>query len=141
MTDERINLVGLSRDALEHQLTAIGEPSFRARQIWHWIYHRGARDFDGMTTLAKPLRSRLAERFTIARPEVSREQISDDGSRKWLLRFEDGSEAETVFIPEDDRGAVCVSSQVGCTLTCRFCHTGTQRLVRNLEAGEIDRSE
>ncbi|MCW5698566.1 MAG: 23S rRNA (adenine(2503)-C(2))-methyltransferase RlmN [Rhodospirillales bacterium] len=137
MTDERINLVGLSRDALEHQLTAIGEPSFRARQIWHWIYHRGARDFDGMTTLAKPLRSRLAERFTIARPEVSREQISDDGSRKWLLRFEDGSEAETVFIPEDDRGAVCVSSQVGCTLTCRFCHTGTQRLVRNLEAGEI----
>lgn len=137
MTDERINLIGLTRAELESRLTAIGEQRFRVRQVWHWIYHRGARDFDQMTSLAKPLRTRLAEHFTTARPEVSREQTSEDGSRKWLLRFADGTEAESVFIPEEDRGALCVSTQVGCTLTCRFCHTGTQRLVRNLDAGEI----
>lgn len=137
MTDERTNLIGLTRAELESRLAAIGEQRFRVRQVWHWIYHRGARDFDQMTSLAKPLRALLAEHFTTARPEVSREQTSEDGSRKWLLRFADGTEAESVFIPEEDRGALCVSTQVGCTLTCRFCHTGTQRLVRNLDAGEI----
>jgi 23S rRNA (adenine2503-C2)-methyltransferase len=130
-------LIGLSRQELAAEIAALGEQPFRAGQLWHWVYQRGARDFAAMTTLAKGFRQRLAERFTLARPEVGREQISVDGARKWLLRFADGNEAEAVLIPEEDRGALCVSSQVGCTLTCRFCHTGTQRLVRNLEAGEI----
>jgi 23S rRNA (adenine2503-C2)-methyltransferase len=130
-------LIGLARQELAGEIVDLGEQPFRARQLWHWIYQRGARDFAEMTTLSKPFRQRLAERFTLSRPEVSREQISGDGARKWLLRFGDGNEAEAVLIPEDDRGALCVSSQVGCTLTCRFCHTGTQRLVRNLDAGEI----
>ncbi len=137
MTEHLGNLVGLSRAELEAALVEFGEKPFRAKQIWHWIYHRGARDFEEMTTLAKGLRTRLAERFTIARPEIAREQRSNDGTRKWLLRFDGGHEAETVFIPEEDRGALCVSSQVGCTLTCRFCHTGRQLLVRNLTAAEI----
>jgi 23S rRNA (adenine2503-C2)-methyltransferase len=137
MSDARKNLIGLSRDALEGELLAVGEKPFRARQLWHWIYYRGERDFLAMSTLAKSLRSMLAERFTLERPAVSRELGSEDGTRKWLLRFDDGNEAEAVFIPEEDRGALCVSSQVGCTLTCTFCHTGTQRLVRNLTAGEI----
>jgi 23S rRNA (adenine2503-C2)-methyltransferase len=131
------SLIGLSRQALADELAGIGEPPFRARQLWHWIYFRGAHDFAVMSSLAKELRARLAGAYTLARPEISREQTSIDGSRKWLLRFADGSEAETVFIPEADRGALCVSSQVGCSLTCSFCHTGTQRLVRNLDAGEI----
>lgn len=133
----RKNLIGLSREALEGKLAAAGEKPFRARQLWHWIYCRGERDFSAMTTLAKPLRAVLAERFTLERPAVSRDLESEDGTRKWLLRFADGNEAEMVFIPEVDRGALCVSSQVGCTLTCSFCHTGTQRLVRNLTASEI----
>jgi len=133
----RLNLVGLSRDALAREMTAIGERPFRAKQIWHWIYHRGARDFATMTTLAKPLRARLEERYAIARPEVTRDLISTDRSRKWLLRMGDGQEVECVHIPEEDRGALCISSQVGCTLTCRFCHTGTQGLVRNLGPAEI----
>ncbi|TVR97345.1 MAG: 23S rRNA (adenine(2503)-C(2))-methyltransferase RlmN [Rhodospirillales bacterium] len=133
----RTSLVGLSRTELGAALAELGEQPFRVRQLWHWIYHRGARDFAGMTSLGRSLRGRLAERFTVDRPAVSREQASRDGSRKWLLRFSDGNEAETVLIPEEDRGALCVSSQVGCTLTCKFCHTGTQRLVRNLTAGEI----
>ena len=137
MTDTRLDLVGLSRKQLAAEMAGIGEKAFRARQLWHWIYHQGVRDFAAMTTLAKPLRDRLAERYHIGRPAITREQTSADRTRKWLLRFGDGNEAETVFIPEDDRGAVCVSSQVGCTLTCAFCHTGTQRLVRNLEAREI----
>jgi 23S rRNA (adenine2503-C2)-methyltransferase len=137
MTDTRASLIGLSRAELAAELAAIGEPAFRARQLWHWIYHRGARDFAAMTTLAKPLRERLAERFSLDRPGVALAQLSSDGTRKWLLRFADGKEAETVFIPEDDRGALCISSQVGCTLTCSFCHTGTQRWVRNLTAAEI----
>jgi 23S rRNA (adenine2503-C2)-methyltransferase len=131
------NLVGLARDELADELAAIGEKPFRTAQLWHWIYHRGARDFGAMTTLSKALRGRLAERFTLDRPAIANEQRSRDGTRKWLLRFDDGNEAEAVFIPEDDRGALCMSSQVGCTLTCTFCHTGTQRLVRNLTAGEI----
>jgi 23S rRNA (adenine2503-C2)-methyltransferase len=137
MNDIRKNLIGLSRDALAAELAAAGQQPFRARQLWHWIYYRGARDFAAMTTLAKSLRAVLAERFTLERPAVSRELGSEDGTRKWLLRFGDGNEAEAVFIPEEDRGALCVSSQVGCTLTCTFCHTGTQRLVRNLTAAEI----
>jgi 23S rRNA (adenine2503-C2)-methyltransferase len=137
MNGLRKNLIGLSRQELEAELAAAGQKPFRARQLWHWIYYRGARDFAGMSTLAKPLRSALAERFTIERPAINRELGSADGTRKWLLRFDDGNKAETVFIPEEDRGALCVSSQVGCTLSCTFCHTGTQRLVRNLTAGEI----
>ncbi len=135
--DGRLNLVGLSREALAAEMAALGEKPFRAKQIWHWIYHRGARDFAAMTTLAKPLRARLAERYVIARPEIVRDLVSTDRSRKWLLRMSDGQEVECVHIPEEDRGALCVSSQVGCMLTCRFCHTGTQGLVRNLGPGEI----
>lgn len=133
----RASLIGLERAELAGRLAAVGEPPFRARQLWHWIYHRGARDFASMTTLSKDLRHRLEDQFTLDRPQVSTEQCSTDGTRKWLLRFADGNQAEAVFIPEEDRGALCVSSQVGCTLTCTFCHTGTQRLVRNLSAGEI----
>jgi 23S rRNA (adenine2503-C2)-methyltransferase len=131
------NLVGLDRQALAAEMAAIGAPAFRARQLWHWIYHRGATDFSAMTSLAKDFRARLAERFVIERPIIAAAQHSVDGTRKWLLRFADGQEVESVHIPEEDRGALCVSSQVGCTLTCRFCHTGTQRLVRNLSAAEI----
>ncbi|MEQ8667466.1 MAG: 23S rRNA (adenine(2503)-C(2))-methyltransferase RlmN [Rhodospirillales bacterium] len=134
---ERTELVGLSRDELVAALAAVGEKPFRAKQLWHWIYHRGETDFDQMTTLAKDLRAKLKAGFRVGRPGISREQTSSDKSRKWLFRFEDGNEAETVFIPEEDRGAVCISSQVGCSLTCTFCHTGTMKLVRNLSAAEI----
>jgi 23S rRNA (adenine2503-C2)-methyltransferase len=131
------NLVGLSRDELTAELATLGAAPFRARQLWHWIYHRGIADFALMTTLAKDFRVQLAEHYVIARPAESRAQLSNDGTRKWLLKFADGQEAECVHIPEEDRGTLCVSSQVGCTLTCKFCHTGTQRLVRNLESAEI----
>ncbi len=131
------NLIGLERDALAAELARHGLPAFRARQIWHWIYYRGTRDFDEMTTLAKPLRTELAHHYTLSRPAETTRQDSTDGTRKWLLRFADGREAECVHIPEEDRGALCMSSQVGCALTCKFCHTGTQNLVRNLTAGEI----
>ncbi|NUB11823.1 23S rRNA (adenine(2503)-C(2))-methyltransferase RlmN [Azospirillum brasilense] len=133
----RKNLVGLSRDELEAEMLSVGLEKFRARQLWHWIYHRGATDFAVMTTLAKPVREKLAESYAVARPTVVRDLKSVDGTRKWLLRMPDGQEVESVHIPEEDRGTLCVSSQVGCTLTCRFCHTGTQRLVRNLDASEI----
>ena len=133
----RRNLVGLDRAELAAEMAAFGAEPFRARQLWHWIYHRGATSFDQMTSLSKAFRASLAERYEIARPAVSRALQSSDGTRKWLLRFGDGQEVECVHIPESDRGALCVSSQVGCTLTCKFCHTGTQRLVRNLEAAEI----
>ena len=135
--DTKRSLVGLSREELTALMAEIGEPAFRARQLWHWIYHRGETDFDKMTSLAKPFRAGLAERFTVGRPGISVDRQSIDGTRKWLLKFQDGQEAESVHIPEEDRGTLCVSSQVGCTLTCKFCHTGTQRLVRNLTAGEI----
>jgi 23S rRNA (adenine2503-C2)-methyltransferase len=135
--DGRIELVGLTRAELQAALAEIGAEPFRARQLWHWIYYRGVRDFDAMTSLAKAFRTRLAERFTVGRPAASADSLSEDGTRKWLLRFPDGQEVETVHIPEEDRGTLCVSSQVGCTLTCRFCHTGTQGLVRNLGAAEI----
>jgi len=135
--DSRPSLAGLDRAELAAEVAALGEAGFRARQLWHWIYYRGVTDFQAMTTIAKGLRTRLAERYALARPRVVTEQGSSDGTRKWLLAMADGCEIETVHIPEDDRGALCVSSQVGCTLTCRFCHTGTQTLVRNLSAAEI----
>lgn len=131
------NLVGLSHAELKEAVTELGVEAFRAKQIWTWMYCHGVRDFDGMTNLAKPVRAKLAEAFTIWRPEIVAAPVSVDGSRKWLLRMADGQEVEAVYIPEEDRGALCVSSQVGCTNTCSFCHTGTMRLVRNLSAGEI----
>jgi 23S rRNA (adenine2503-C2)-methyltransferase len=136
-TDSRKNLIGLDRAELADELKSIGQPAFRARQLWHWIYFRGLTDFAAMTTLSKDFRIELAKHYFIERPGVVVDRQSIDGTRKWLLRFADGQEAETVHIPEEDRGALCVSSQVGCTLTCRFCHTGTQRLVRNLSSAEI----
>ena len=133
----RHNLVGLGREALAAEMAEFGAEPFRVRQLWHWIYNRGATDFGAMTSLSKPFRERLSARYELSRPAVSRSLVSTDGTRKWLLRFSDGEEVETVHIPEEDRGTLCVSSQVGCTLTCSFCHTGTQRLVRNLTAEEI----
>jgi 23S rRNA (adenine2503-C2)-methyltransferase len=120
-------------------MAAIGQPAFRVKQLWHWIYHQGVTDFTRMSSIARPLQSQLAEKFVIGRPSVATEQTSVDSTRKFLFRFRDGQEAETVYIPDpvEDRGAVCISSQVGCTLSCRFCHTGTQTLVRNLGAPEI----
>jgi 23S rRNA (adenine2503-C2)-methyltransferase len=135
--DLRRNLVGLSRNDLKATLTEAGLEPFRAQQVWHWIYWHGLTDFGRMSNIAKKTRDKLAELFVIERPEIATEQRSVDGTRKWLLRFADGNEAETVNIPEEDRGSVCVSSQVGCTLTCSFCHTGTQPLVRNLAPDEI----
>lgn len=135
--DERVNLSGIDLDGLARLFTEMGLPAFRVDQVWHWMYHQGVTDFALMTTLAKGLRVQLAERFSIIRPEVVKAQHSKDGTAKWLLRFPDGNEAETVFIPEADRGTLCISSQVGCTLTCSFCHTGTQRLVRNLTIQEL----
>ena len=124
------NLVGLSRENLAAQLLELGVPEralkMRTGQVWHWIYHRGVQSFEHMTNVSKDLRALLSAAARIGRPKVVREQISQDGTRKWLLQFDDDEEAETVFIPEDDRGTLCVSSQVGCTLNCQFCHTGTQ---------------
>src|ERR1700761_7809476 len=114
----RRNLVGLTREVLAAEMSEFGAEPFRARQLWHWIYHRGATDFAVMTNLAKPFRQSLAEHFELRRPDVSTALASVDGTRKWLLRFPDGQEVETVHIPEEDRGTLCVSSQVGCTLTC-----------------------
>ncbi|HWB50709.1 MAG TPA: 23S rRNA (adenine(2503)-C(2))-methyltransferase RlmN [Stellaceae bacterium] len=134
---DKQNLVGCGRAEIAAAMAQIGAEPFRSRQLWHWIYHRGVTDFSLMTNLAKPFREQLAQRFVLDRPAVAAALLSHDGTRKWLLRFADRHEAETVHIPEEDRGTLCVSSQVGCTLTCRFCHTGTQRLVRNLTAAEI----
>ena len=133
----RRNLLGLGREALAAEMTAFGAEPFRARQLWHWIYHRGAADFGVMTSLSKAFREKLSAGYELSRPTISRELASIDATRKWLLRFSDGQEVEAVHIPEEERGTLCVSSQVGCTLTCSFCHTGTQRLVRNLTAAEI----
>ena len=139
--DGRVELVGLSRDAIRAALEMAGlEPKqakLRAKQLWHWIYHRGVGDISLMTDIAKVQHPWLAERFVITRPEIVEAQVSTDGTRKWLLRTHDGHDYEMVFIPDADRGTLCVSSQVGCTLNCRFCHTGTMRLVRNLEPAEI----
>jgi 23S rRNA (adenine2503-C2)-methyltransferase len=137
----KINLSGLTRDELRDVLLGLGVPEKQARmrvqQLWHWLYNRGATAFDTMTNVSKEMRALLAEHCDIRRPEVSVSLLSEDGTRKWLVRLDDGNEVEAVFIPEDDRGTLCVSSQVGCTLTCKFCHTGTQKLVRNLTAAEI----
>jgi len=141
------SLVGLTRAQLGAALTDIGVPQkeikMRVAQLWHWIYFQGVQSFDAMLNIAKPLRAKLAEHYTLARAEVVSEQVSSDGTRKWLMKMpstgphDKGAEIECVYIPESDRGTLCVSSQVGCTLTCTFCHTGTQRLVRNLTAQEI----
>ena len=137
LAPRKVDLIGLSRAELVAEMARMQLPRFRADQLWHWIYHKGVTDFADMTTLAKPLRANLDGYYTIGRLAVSTRQESQDGTIKWLFRLADGHEIETVFIPEDDRGTLCISSQVGCTLNCRFCHTGTQRLVRNLTAGEI----
>ena len=138
---EKINLIGLTRDQLRTALMNAGVPERQAKmrvgQIWTWLYHWGLRDFEGMTNLSKDLRVLLAEKFSIEIPQVVTRQISTDGTRKYLVRITGGHEVEVVYIPETDRGTLCISSQVGCTLTCSFCHTGTQKLVRNLTAGEI----
>ena len=137
----RVNIVGLTRDQLRQALVDAGTPEKQAKmrvgQIWQWVYHWGLRDFAQMTNLAKDYRAFLAERFEIALPEIVTRQVSADGTRKYLLRIAGGHEVETVYIPEESRGTLCISSQVGCTLTCSFCHTGTQKLVRNLTPGEI----
>ena len=138
---EPVSLLGLSPAELSASLESTGLEAkaarMRTRQLWNWAYVHGQRDFATMTNLAKDFRARMAETMSLARPEIVTEQISEDGTRKWLLRTAPGIEFETVFIPEEDRGTLCVSSQVGCTLTCRFCHTGTQKLVRNLSPFEI----
>jgi len=136
-----VNIVGLTRDQLRAALIAAGTPEAQAKmrvgQVWQWVYHWGVRDFAAMTNLAKGYRALLEEKFTIQLPQVVTRQISADGTRKYLVRIAGGHEVETVYIPEDGRGTLCISSQVGCTLTCSFCHTGTQKLVRNLTAAEI----
>jgi len=139
--DGRVDLLGLPRPRIAELLAEAGldakAAKLRAKQVFHWLYHRGVTDFEAMTDIAKTMRPWLAERFVIGRPEVVVAQHSEDGTRKWLLRTADGHDFEMVFIPDADRGTLCVSSQVGCTLNCRFCHTGTMRLVRNLTPGEI----
>ena len=136
-----VNLVGLTREALREVLIANGTPEKQAKmrvgQIWQWIYQWGVRDFHAMTNLSKAYRAELAEKFVIETPEMVSKQVSADGTRKYLVRIAGGHEVEVVYIPEETRGTLCISSQVGCTLTCSFCHTGTQKLVRNLTAGEI----
>ncbi|MBM2321757.1 MULTISPECIES: 23S rRNA (adenine(2503)-C(2))-methyltransferase RlmN [Marivita] len=137
----KTNIVGLTRDKLREALVAMGTPEkqskMRVNQIWQWVYQWGVRDFHAMTNLAKGYRAELDDHFEIALPEIVSKQVSADGTRKYLVRIAGGHEVEVVYIPETDRGTLCISSQVGCTLTCSFCHTGTQKLVRNLTAGEI----
>jgi 23S rRNA (adenine2503-C2)-methyltransferase len=139
--DGRTDLIGLARQCIAELFVEAGldarQAKLRAKQVFHWLYHRGVTEFEAMTDIAKSMRPWLAERFVIGRPEVVEAQHSSDGTRKWLLRTADGHEFEMVFIPDADRGTLCVSSQVGCTLNCTFCHTGTMRLVRNLTPGEI----
>lgn len=139
--DGRREVLGLDRDELRAALIEVGVPEkqarMRASQIWHWVYHRGVTEFSAMANIAKDARALLEQHFVVGRPEVVTAQVSTDGTRKWLLRAPDGNEFEMVFIPDADRGTLCVSSQVGCTLNCRFCYTGTMKLVRNLTPGEI----
>ena len=139
--DGRVDLLGLNRDQIRAELESAGldakQAKLRAKQIFHWLYHRGVTAFDAMTDIAKAQRPFFTERFVVGRPQVVEAQVSTDGTRKWLLRSDDGQDYEMVFTPDADRGTLCVSSQVGCTLNCRFCHTGTMRLVRNLTPGEI----
>ena len=131
------NIIGLSREEIGDRFLSVGLQKFRSGQVWHWLYHKGATSFEEMTTLSKKVRAQLGQTFSIKRPMISEKQTSADGTIKWLLQFEDGAKAETVFIPEEDRGTLCISSQVGCTLNCSFCHTGTQKLVRNLSSSEL----
>ena len=137
----RVNIVGLTREALKAELARIGTPEkqlkMRLNQVWQWVYQWGKRDFNVMTNLSKAFRAELEAHFVIEVPEVVTKQVSDDGTRKYLVKIAGGHEVEVVYIPETNRGTLCISSQVGCTLTCTFCHTGTQKLVRNLTAGEI----
>jgi len=137
MTHTRTNLIGLTREELAEAMATIGEKAFRAKQIWHWLYHQGVKDIADMSSLSKSLHAKMQDHFYIGRLEVVRHLVSVDGSQKWLLRLEDGNEIETVFIPDEGRGALCISSQVGCSLNCDFCNTGTQRIVRNLTPAEI----
>ena len=140
-TEDKRSLMGLPRDQLSEALNILNIPenqkNMRLNQVWGWLYNKGSKSIDEMTTLSLNLRKELENHFDLSRPLISEDQISEDGTRKWLLKFKDGSEVETVFIPDNDRGTLCVSSQVGCTLNCTFCHTGTQKLVRNLTAQEI----
>lgn len=136
----RLDLVGLSQDELKEVFAGLGEKPFRAKQIWHWIYHRGAKSFDEMNNIAKPMREKLNEHFYVGRPKLVTSQLSQDTTEKFLFSFIDNQKAETVYIPEgedSDRGTACLSSQVGCTLSCKFCHTGTQKLTRNMSTAEI----
>ena len=130
-------LVGVSFSEIQKIVADLNEKPFRAKQLWQWIYNKGVTDFDLMTTFSKPLREKLKENFQISHPKIVTEQNSRDKTRKWLMEFSDGAKVECVYIPESDRGAVCISTQVGCAQGCRFCHTGTQKLMRNLTAGEI----
>ena len=131
------NIIGLSREEIGDRFLSLGLQKFRSGQVWHWLYHKGVTSFEELTTLSKKESVQLGKTFSIKRPTVSENQTSADGTIKWLLQFEDGAKAETVFIPEEDRGTLCISSQVGCTLNCSFCHTGTQKLVRNLSSSEL----
>lgn len=132
-----IEIIGLTKKELSDALAKMGEKPFRAKQIWQWLYVQGATSFEEMTNLSKDLRAKLAENFSLTRPKIVTEQLSADKTHKWLLEFADGQRIETVFIPEDDSGAVCISTQVGCAVGCKFCHTGSQKITRNLTAGEI----
>lgn len=135
--DTKIELTNLSKEELNAEITKIGEKSFRAKQLWQWIYYRGETDFNRMSNLSLSLRKTLSEKYKITRPKIITEQISIDKTHKWLLEFEDGERVEMVYIPEKDRGAVCISTQVGCAMGCRFCHTGSQKFTRNLTTSEI----
>ncbi len=134
---EKKELIGLSKEEIAAEIERLGEKPFRAKQLWQWIYFHGETDFEKMSSFSKDLRAKLAENFTISRPKIVTEQLSSDKTRKWLFEFKDGQRIETVYIPEEDRGAVCISTQVGCAVGCKFCHTGSQKITRNLTAGEI----
>ena len=131
------SLIGLSKEQLAEIFAKYGMEKFRAKQVWHWIYNKGVTDFEQMSNIAKPTREKLASLFDLSRPEITKTLSSQDGSQKWLIKFEDGNEIEAVYMPDEDRGTLCISSQIGCTNTCRFCNTGSQMLVRNLNAREI----
>ena len=134
---EKKELIGLSKEEIAAEIERLGEKPFRAKQLWQWLYFHGETDFEKMSSFSKDLRAKLSENFTISRPKIVTEQLSSDKTRKWLFEFKDGQRIETVYIPEEDRGAVCISTQVGCAVGCKFCHTGSQKITRNLTAGEI----
>lgn len=134
---QKTEIIGLSKEELSLFLEEMGEKTYRVKQLWQWLYFKGVKSFDEMTNLSKDLRLKLEEKFVLTRPKIVTEQVSKDKTHKWLLEFSDGERVETVYIPELDRGAVCISTQVGCAMGCKFCHTGSQKLTRNLTAGEI----